>query len=73
MIQTPYRLISPRLLSLYLPEAAHGGIKFSNNEEVKGKVEKWMKGLAGNYFEEATPILRGMMTMSKNSLQYVLM
>ena len=29
-----------------------GGKTFSTNEEVKGEVEKWMKGLAGNYFEE---------------------
>ncbi|KAG5327480.1 MOS1T transposase, partial [Pseudoatta argentina] len=25
---------------------------FSTDEEVKGEVEKWTKGLAGNYFEE---------------------
>ncbi|KAG5332929.1 SETMR methyltransferase, partial [Acromyrmex charruanus] len=29
-----------------------GGKKFSTDEEVKGEVEKWTKGLAGNYFEE---------------------
>ena len=29
-----------------------GGNRFSTNEEVKGEVEKWMNGLAGNYFEE---------------------
>ncbi|KAG5320181.1 SETMR methyltransferase, partial [Pseudoatta argentina] len=28
------------------------GKKFSSDEEVKGEVEKWTKGLAGNYFEE---------------------
>ena len=30
-----------------------GGERFSTDEEVKGEVEKWMKGLAGNYFKEA--------------------
>lgn len=29
-----------------------GGKRFSTDEEVKGEVEKWTKGLAGNYFEE---------------------
>ncbi|KAG5319288.1 MOS1T transposase, partial [Pseudoatta argentina] len=29
-----------------------GGKKFSTDEEVKGEVEKWAKGLAGNYFKE---------------------
>uniref|UniRef100_T1IFC7 Uncharacterized protein n=1 Tax=Rhodnius prolixus TaxID=13249 RepID=T1IFC7_RHOPR len=29
-----------------------GGKRFSTDEEVKEEVEKWTKGLAGNYFEE---------------------
>ena len=29
-----------------------GGKRFSTDEEVKGEEGKWMKGLAGNYFEE---------------------
>ena len=28
-----------------------GGKKFSANEKVKGEVEKWTKGLVGNYCE----------------------
>ena len=43
---------------------------------VNGEVEKWTKELAGNYFEEdikqlipgSPPALKGMVTMSKNSL-----
>ena len=34
-----------RLLSLYLPKLYMGGKKFSNDEEVKGQVEKCTKGL----------------------------
>ena len=44
--------ISPRLLSLYLPEAAHGWKKVFNRRGVKGEVEKWTKGFVGNYIEE---------------------
>jgi hypothetical protein len=28
------------------------GERFSTDEEVKGEVEKWTKGLAGKYFEK---------------------
>ena len=28
------------------------GKRFSTDKEMKGEVEKWTKGLAGNYFEE---------------------
>ena len=53
-----------------------GGKSFSNDEGVKGEVEKWTKGLAGNTSRKASknedpaspPALRGMVTMSKNSL-----
>ncbi|KAG5313015.1 GVQW3 protein, partial [Pseudoatta argentina] len=37
---------------LTVDELSLGGKKFSTDEEVKGEVEKWTKGLAGNYFEE---------------------
>jgi hypothetical protein len=28
-----------------------GERRYSNDEELKGEVEKWTKGLAGNYLE----------------------
>jgi hypothetical protein len=34
-----------------------GGKRFSTNEKVKGEVEKWTKGLVGNYFKEGIKIL----------------
>ncbi|KAG5320738.1 GVQW3 protein, partial [Pseudoatta argentina] len=38
--------------SILTDDIVLGEKKFSTDEEVKGEVEKWTKGLAGNYFEE---------------------
>ena len=42
---------APSLLEMKL-ECTWVEKKFSTNKEMKGEVEKWTKGLAGNYFEE---------------------
>ena len=43
-----------RSIDLFTSLKLHmGGKRFStDDDEMKGKVEKWTKGLAGNYFEE---------------------